>query len=636
MEDETVHCFRRPARRSAAGTIAVVVALSLAGAATSLADDEMWRAIFRGTTEVNVVNLDVIVTDGDGRPVKGLQKQDFVLEEAGQAVEITNFFAIEDGRAVLLTDDSPAAGGATESSPESATVEPEPAHLILYVDNANITEINRARVFERVREFLLSHRKFNAKVMLVSNDRSLVVRQDFTSVPHEIFVALQELERTGAVSPRFAADRRQIIRAIEDVNVEAGSDLFSTKALGETVGPGGAGPTSIGRDSQKDLTARAIAEARPILELIRTYSAQRFQHTRDTLRTLRQLTDTVAGLPGRKSILYVSEGLPLRPGEALFEAYAQRFQYLSDLGGNIHPEMESLRDDAAPEFTDLVEHANASRVTFYTIDASANHFTQRGSAESGGYSGGNFANWNDSMTSTDQRNAQDSLVMMAEDTGGRYGLSHTTYDAVLQGVVADFENYYSLGFVADRVPDGEQRSLKVRVDGKGYNVRYRRSFRDKPAAERTSERVQAALLLDGLENPFEITLESAEHQAQDDGTFIVPLAVRIPLGKLVLLPGETEHRGNVSMFVAVRDEKGRTSEVNRHICPIRIPNPQVLTALGQSASCGVRLLMRRGPQRVAVSVLDEVTSVDSTVHLLLDVGAAAQQANQQARLDNAQ
>ena len=58
----------------------------------------------------------------------------------------------------------------------------------------------------------------------------------------------------------------------------------------------------------------------------------------------------------------------------------------------------------------------------------------------------------------------------------------------------------------------------------------------------------------------------------------------------------------------------------------RIPNAEVLTALGQSAGCGLRLAMRRGPQRIAVSVLDELTSLDSTVHLALDVGAGEQTA----------
>ncbi len=617
-------------RRRFLSLIAVLIVGGFYGT-VSQADDEIWRTIFRGSAEVNVVNVDVVVTDKDGRPVRGLTRDDFVLEEDRHPVNISNFYAVQDGRAVLFSD---AAGETIQSTPEEPEIGivPDPAHLVVYVDNANISEINRARVFSRLKEFLLEHRQFNAKVMLVSNERSLVVRQGFTTVPHEIFVAIDELQKTGSASPRFDTDRRLIIRAIESVNVEAGSGLFGTKAAGESVSPGTEGDGSFGRNSQKQITADAIAEARPILNQIRGYSEQRYQHTLQTLKVLRQLTDTAAGLPGRKAVLYVSDGLPLRPGQALFEGFADRFQYLADLGANIHPEMEAIRDDATPAFTKLVEHANASRVTFYTLDASPPRFAQEGAAASGTHSGGNFANWNDSMASTDERNAQEPLRRMAVGTGGRFGLNPASYGAVLEGVVSDFDNYYSLGFVADRAADSKHRDLSVRVADKSLKVRFRSSYRDKPVAERSAERALAALLLDSVENPFEIALQTDEPQPQDDGTFIVPLSVRIPLGKLVLLPGESEHMGNVSMFVAVRDEKGRTSDVNRHVCPIRIPNDQVLTALGQSASCGVRLLMRRGPQRVAVSVLDQVTSIDSTVHVQLDVGAETRQ----ARLDTPQ
>ena len=598
------------------------------------AEEEIWKTIFRGTAEVNVVNVDVVVTDRDGRPVRGLSKDDFVLVTDGQPTEISNFFAVEDGRPLNLSAGSAAAPAGSEESAApaaeaTAEVAREPAHLIIYVDNANISEINRARVFGEIREFLLAHRRFNAQVMLMSNERSLSIRQGFTSVPHEIFVALDELEKTRAASPRFEMDRREIIRAIERVNVEEGSGLFATKSAVLSLDEGD-NPTNAQVRTQKQLTADAIAEAQPILGQIRGYSEQRYQHTLQTLRVLRQLTDTAAGLPGRKSVLYVSDGLPLRPGQALFEAYTRRFQYLAGYGGNLHPEMEAIRDDATAAFDKLVEHANASRVTFYTLDASPSRAFERASAATGDHSGGNFADWSDGMESTDERNAQEPLRLLADGTGGRFGLTQAAYDAVLTGVVADFDNYYSLGFVADRVVDGQRRAIEVRVADKDLKVRYRSSFRDKSVPERAAERAQAALLLDNLANPFGVALETAEHQPQDDGTFVVPLSVRIPLGKLVLLPGERDHRGQVSMFVVVRDEKGRTSEVNRHLCPIRIPNSEVLTALGQSAACGVRLLMRRGPQRVAVSVLDELTAIDSTVYLTLDVGAEVQQ----ARLDS--
>ena len=38
------------------------------------------------------------------------------------------------------------------------------------------------------------------------------------------------------------------------------------------------------------------------------------------------LTDALAGLPGRKALLYVSDGLPMVPGEDLFHALQHKYQ----------------------------------------------------------------------------------------------------------------------------------------------------------------------------------------------------------------------------------------------------------------------------------------------------------------------
>ena len=606
MDDKPAHGIAR---------LASVVAMLLLGAVpahlTQAQDDEIWQTIFRGRTEVNVVSVDVVVTDREGNPVRDLQPDDFELYVDGQPVEIGNFYAVVGGRPILGDT-----GGPTTLEITSQPLPEEPAerplHLILYVDNANLTATHRARVFDRLREFLLANRQLGARIMLLSNDHSLVLRQGLTSTPHDIFVALSELEKTATNGPRFDVDRREIVRAIERVNVEAASGVFGVK-----------GDVS---QSEQQAAYEAAAQATPILNQIRAYSAQRSQHNRKRLAVLRQLIDTAAGMPGRKTVLYVSDGLSLRPGASLFEAYARRFESIGSLAGQTSADAEAIRDDITPELDRLLQHANASRVTFYTFDASPAASLEHGAAGSDQTSGGNFASWNDSMASTEQANNQDSLRRLAAGTGGRFAAAHSAYDTVFAGLVNDFEHYYSLGFIADSSAETEPRKLEVKVRGQGLTAHHRSSYRDKPVVELAAERAQAALLLDHLENPFEIVLATEQPSPRDDGTYTVPLRVQIPIAKMVLLPGKTDHQGRLSMFVAVRDTKGRTSGVHRHLCPVRIPNADVLTALGSNASCGVQLQMRPGPQRIAVSVLDELTNVDSTAYLVVDVGAGLQQA----------
>src|SRR5688500_5203049 len=49
---------------------------------------------FGESVDVNVVNVEVYVTDKQGRPVTGLRREDFDLLEDGKKVEVTNFEAL--------------------------------------------------------------------------------------------------------------------------------------------------------------------------------------------------------------------------------------------------------------------------------------------------------------------------------------------------------------------------------------------------------------------------------------------------------------------------------------------------------------------------------------------------------------
>ncbi len=591
------------ARRGRLTLLAAGCLLSLFGA-SARSQEGTTPQRFRETTEVNVINVEVAVTDRQGRPVNGLGRQHFELLENGEPVEISNFFAVQDGREAprVMT---PSATEAVAEIPAGPRI--RPSHLIIYVDNTNIRETNRRKVFNRLRGFLRSSWRENLWAMVISNDRSLTIRQEFTTDLDTLLASIDEMSKKASAQPRFDAERHNIMRLIEDVNVEAGSGVFGVAGANASLIQG---------------------QAQALLPLIRAYSAERLQHVRETLRILEQFISMAAGMPGRKSVLYVSDGLSLRPGEALYEGFARRFQLLGSVGANTSPDLEASRDDASADFRDLVTRANTSGVTFYTIDASPTAAIVRGSAETGSSAGGNFGSWRDAIESTEQSVRQDSLVMMADGTGGRYGFTPNSFDDLFDGVFTDFDNFYSLGYVADRLESGKKREVTVRLRDNpgGLEVRYRRSFRDKTALELAAERAQAALLIEDLDNPLGITVEAGERQQQEDGNYLVKLLVTLDVGQLALLPEEETLRGHVSLFVAVRDDRGRASGVRRIVCPVQIPRTDTEVDASGTAGCGVRLLMRPGRQRVAISVLDETATVHSTTSLILEVGPSGQAA----------
>ena len=593
--------FRHYRPRPVLPVLALLIALA-PGPAPAQEEEVTWRAIFTGTTDVNVVNVDVVVTDKQGRPVTGLGVEDFELFENGERVEISNFYA--------------AAGTPTLPDPDSPLEAGEPAfpqrlhHMILFVDQANIAEINRARILARLREFLLERWRPDLRVMVASNGRTLAVHSDgFATAPHDVFAALESIQTTTSVGQRFDVERRDLLREIGDLNVEACSGFFATTQ--------GSGQVRF----QEEICLEVTADARSLLPRIRGLAEQEMVHARQTLGVIREFVGMAAGLSGRKSVVYISDGLPVRPARALFEGLSRRVEPIAN-EIEIRPDLETQRYDLSLDFEDLATRANTGGVAFYTLYSDQSAALSRGSAATTAGAGGNFGNWSSDVAAGIERTAQESLVIMAEETGGRYALGAENADAVLDGLIEDGDNYYSLGYVAEPLEEDEARDIRVTASNGDWLLRFRRRFGDLTVVQRTEERTRAALLADPETNPLGISVEALEQSPAEEETFLVPLRIGVPLGRLVLLPGAEQHQAQVSIFVMVRDGQGRISRITRHLCPIRIANDEMLAARGRSAACGVNLRMRGGRQRVAVSLLDEVAAQDSTRALELEVGAA--------------
>lgn len=210
------------------------------------------------------------------------------------------------------------------------------------------------------------------------------MRQGLTTVAHDVFVTLDRLAGEAvAGGPRFELDRRALMRSIGGINAEEASGLFATKG---TQDPG----------IDEAIRQRIINEAMSIVPQIRTCSEDHMRYVMRSLEVLDHFVTMAAGLPGRKSVLYVADGLPVRPGEAIFRVLREALRSDPDLVGRVSPMIEAGRYDASDRLEKLVARANASRVTLYAFDAAPFAAANRGSAETAASAGGNFATWDDS------------------------------------------------------------------------------------------------------------------------------------------------------------------------------------------------------------------------------------------------
>lgn len=131
---------------------------------------------------VNVINVEVVVSDSNGRYVKGLVASDFAVHEDGRQMLLTNFFESESGASAL--SEKTAISTEQEQQPlltELPTSEDMALSLVIFVDNANIAYTGRKAVIESVANSLGRILHPGDRVMVVSYNLSRKVFQSFTT-----------------------------------------------------------------------------------------------------------------------------------------------------------------------------------------------------------------------------------------------------------------------------------------------------------------------------------------------------------------------------------------------------------------------------------------------------------------------
>jgi VWFA-related protein len=540
---------------------------------------------FVDIVNVGVVNVDVFVTDKKGNPVTGLTKDDFQLFENNHPVEITNFYTVSGGKASTPATPeaapAPSAPGAPAAAPatsqaqelDRAQAEEQRLRLIVYIDNFNLRPFNRNRVMRELRAFIGQKLGKNDQLMLVTYDREMHIRHTFTSDPGAIAAAMLELEKISAQGVHADSDRRDALQRIKE--------------------------------------AQGVAEAEGYAH---NYAESVFNDLSFSLDSLKKMVDSLAGMPGRKAVVYVSDGLPMIAGQDVFYALQNKF------GGQTNSMTSSLEYNVSRRLDELTAQANANRITFYTIDAAGLRSYDSNSAENQG-PGASDPGLSQLVDSVYISNQQSTLQTLAEKTGGIAILNTNVITPRLDRLASDFNSYYSLGYTPPHFGDGRYYKLDVKVKNrKDLQIRHREGYRDKSTDSRMNDGTLAALTFPFEENPLGVTLEFGQPRAREDGFYLVPVLVRIPIGKLVLVPREKSDDARVRLFIAALDSNGGTSDIQQTPVPISVAKADLAAAQGKQFVYSVTLLMRQGDQRVSIGVRDDVGAQASFISRGLKVG----------------
>jgi len=420
-----------------------LLALFAARALTAQADSASSNPTIRANTRLVVV--DVVITDKHGKPVTDLKASDFSVQEKGKNQKIAVFNppgSLEKSAAQGLGP------GIYSNRPEY--VSPQGAVAVLLLDTVDTPFKDSAYARRQMLEFVRNQYKPGQRMAIFTLTTVLNVFQDFTSDPKTLYDALEkyvphEQEGKAATAPPVA--NADSVRG----NSSAMTDLINQRIQGF-------------QNAQV-----AYMEDRRI-EI--------------TLSAMRSLSRILGGIPGRKSVLWVTAGFPftLIPEDRTVsdEELAESLPTINQLGLGTRSTgavAGITRQEHAPEIRLAAAQLASAQIAIYPVDARGlvsgmeETMLDPRSREL------------DAMNTSAQArissviSTQEVMRDMARETGGK---AYINQNEVQQGVslaLDDFPASYTIGYYPeDKKWDGKYRSIKVKIDRDNVDVRHRRGY----------------------------------------------------------------------------------------------------------------------------------------------------------------
>lgn len=528
------------------------------------------------TITSNLIQIDVVVTDKDGRQVTDLRPEDFEMVEDGKRQQITNFSYVsaESPQAAPAAGAAaPAATGTTTTPPTRLRREQVRRTIALVVDDLGISFESMASVREGLRKFV-----------------------DEQMQPNDL-VAILRTSKGGGSAHQFTSDKRQLHAAIERVRwyPQGRGGLSSYPTLNEP---------------------SAGSDMRDIVQIMQDgEQAREGLYSVGTFNTVGTIVRGLGQMPGRKSVVLVSEA----------------FRLFTSQGRNIHLIQTMKR---------LVTQANAASVALYTVDASglqtdtldaadqpgtrAYVITPQLFAEAGSSGGGSVganadpeppSRADSGLAAQAARDSRDAfrklhammdkreaarieahsvLSFLAEETGGTFVRNHNDIGVGLGIIMREQAGYYLIGYrPADASPDPgtklpRRRDISVKVKRSGLRWRTRAGYfgvRDdvRPAKPRTrDEQMTAALLSPFSSGEVGVSLTSLFATAPKSGSPYVRSLLHVNARDLAFKESGGARTTDLDMHIVAFGADGRVVEQASYPQTVRAADEQEYQRLLQN------------------------------------------------------
>jgi VWFA-related protein len=455
-----------PRSRSLLSVLAVVTFLSGSMSAQSAATPETETPAATFRLNVRTVLVDVVVTDKGNKAVPGLQKEDFQVFEDGKPQTISFFepsFAADSGAA----SSTPAPALPPNTFTNVPAVAPNQAVNVLLMDALNTSIEDQAYTHKQMVRYLASIPPgIRIGVFLLSEKLRIV--QGFTQDSAVLRASIDRLAanpRSSALLPTPAGTSAQ------------GAAVNMVMQQAEETG-----------SAQLASFAAALAQAQD-----QQASFESNERTSLTLDALQQISRYLAGIPGRKNLIWFVGAIPQCLSAVLIgtsannsslpnggcpydEKYEKTLAMMADARISIYPisagglTTDSLYEAGAPP-------PSASLGAAGVASSNANPNAPSTGAVSQ-FNALNQAQIASLGSDASQRAfAQQQMDAVAEATGGKAIYERND---IKDAIVQDVENgsrYYTLAYTpSDRKEVGKERKIEVKAASGRYKLSYRRSY----------------------------------------------------------------------------------------------------------------------------------------------------------------
>ena len=504
------------------------------------------------TIEVSIVNVDVFVTDKNGKRVHGLTREDFEILEDGKPQEISNFAEYRGEQRVDAMSVEP---GVPDAAPATAPAPPAARRtIVIFLEQQRLLPFHRDDFVRALTDFVRATIRPGDQVAVLSYGNVLVER-----VPLTGDVALVE-----RVINQIMA--RRVLGHVTETNVQAeveSNRAFDRQLMADAVARGVPPPDPLG-----DGPAPGECVQRALWEYKRK------------ARAITAVVNAMADLEGRKVLVLATS----------------RFGEYAALGCG-----EGTRSQLSTKVyrDQLVAAANANGVTIYgmhpaTIEASlptAMESTMRPVLP-------------DVREYEILTNEIRGLHDIATQTGGFADWGPEVVK-MLPRIEADLESYYSLAYRATNTRTDRRRNIVVRAKRSDLVVRSRTNVIEKSMISRMKDRALAGLAYSVRGAKIPIGVEAEQPRTLGFRKYTIKVKVKIPIASLVTLEEGDQHRGAISIFVATG--AGAThDDVTQRTWPFAISTADLAKARSSHFRYELDVPTRDPAQRVSVAVYDEV------------------------------